>query len=644
MPWTAILFLLAAALPPIARVLAGPPGAIVHVRWQASIGESDRRSAEARFQLTSGEPLEQNTWRYDLADSSAQNVRALVAAPAVADTQNIDRSTGAIAATAARTARRSRYPAWGDRIVALSDRLAVTALLVAALGALGRRKWPQLAKGARRRAAETWQRIRWMCEPPPRTPTRVMDAESTGDHLPRWTVAVLAVSAPLAVMLVLTLWYTPYPLTEAVALFEDAADRPPLRFFIPDRTYYRPVYQALLSVIWHSNWSLTTMLTSIKLLSIVPMALLILLLVWYCRPRSAIEALAALVAVVVLVGSPGFRDNLELPLCYMIVGMAGALIAWVLLNREPRVWHEPVVLAMTLVAIGFKEQGLALIPVVIVAWWTRAPSASGRLAAVHAALAIGYVGLRLMYRQTWWAFEQDIGIGFTAFDVADANVRFAARPFWIYAYTSASTTLNILFSEPTRGVYRFVDAWLSGRMELWQYNHLLSSTALTGLIAWWGLGSLGRHGNDRWTTESRVFVACLAAVAASGALSFNYSRDRLGGMATVFYALATYLAFRKALTRTWNTSGWRFAIAGMACALLAVAWQARALGTLQSARQMAQINRAQWVTLLPERRVEFAHRRIYLRIMESMVEQGVRTEAPHPTPYPRWVARALGPS
>ena len=36
----------------------------------------------------------------------------------------------------------------------------------------------------------------------------------------------------------------------------------------------------------------------------------------------------------------------------------------------------------------------------------------------------------------------------------------------------------------------------------------------------------------------------LVALAACGALSFDYSRDRLGGMAVPFYALAAYFALR----------------------------------------------------------------------------------------------------
>jgi len=43
----------------------------------------------------------------------------------------------------------------------------------------------------------------------------------------------------------------------------------------------------------------------------------------------------------VLVGTPGFRDNLELPLIYTTVGMPLLLIVWILVESKHRWWHPP---------------------------------------------------------------------------------------------------------------------------------------------------------------------------------------------------------------------------------------------------------------------------------------------------------------
>ena len=52
------LVLLAAALAPAARVIAGPRGALVHVRWQPSVTAADRQALEQRFHLADGELLD----------------------------------------------------------------------------------------------------------------------------------------------------------------------------------------------------------------------------------------------------------------------------------------------------------------------------------------------------------------------------------------------------------------------------------------------------------------------------------------------------------------------------------------------------------------------------------------------------------
>ena len=124
--------LLAAVLPLASRVIAGPRGALVHVRWQPSVTITDRHALEGRFHLADGEQLDARTWRYDLIDPSGSTIGALVAEPAAADTHNIDRAEGSLAPDAPRTSRRSRMEA-GDALVAVADGLAAALAVAAAL-------------------------------------------------------------------------------------------------------------------------------------------------------------------------------------------------------------------------------------------------------------------------------------------------------------------------------------------------------------------------------------------------------------------------------------------------------------------------------------------------------------------------------
>ena len=459
-----------------------------------------------------------------------------------------------------------------------------------------------------------------------------------------WTAAVLLAAAPLLITLCGVLWRTPYPLNEAVALFEDVARGTPARFLIPETSYYRPFFHLSLMAVWRHAESLESRLALIKLIHIAPVVLLVLLFIAHLRPRTFFDAAAASAAAAVLVGSQGFRDNLEIPLSYTAVGMPIALMVWLIANRERRAWHAPAIVVLTLIAIGFKEQGLTIIPVVIAAWWTGAPGTTRRTALSLAAVAVAYVAFRLAWREHWPLFEQSMGVGFRTWEPRDAAARFGAFPYWLFAYNSASTIANVLFSEPTRGLFFIVRDISYRQVQTWEIVHLASSTALTSIVAWWGIRLLKntRRGRD-WSAESRLFLVLIVSLLACGALSFDYSRDRLGGMAVVFYALAAFFALRAAMLRALDLPQARFAAITIVLMLVAAGWHVRAAGTIEWVRRVSLRNETGWLTELGPRRIEFADRQVYLRIMESMIDQGANPAAPRPTRYPRWLARTFGP-
>lgn len=429
------------------------------------------------------------------------------------------------------------------------------------------------------------------------------------------------------------------PVSEAVALFEDVANQPPARFLTPDTSYFRPFYQLSIGAIWRSDASVEARLAAIRLMQIVPLSLLVLLLIAHCRPLTAVDAAATTVAVAVLLGSPGLRDNLEIPLSYTIVGMPLALMAWMLLTTRRRIWHGAALILLTVIAVGFKEQGLILVALVTIAWLTRAPGASRWTVLALVVLVAAYVAYRLNWREKWPMFEQAVGLGFSEMEPPEAERRFGTFPYWMYAYNSASTMLNILFSEPTRGTFRIIRDIRNGHPQLWELNHLASAVALTGIIFWWGAASVKRAIREGWSSESRVFVAMIVIVLSCGVLSFNYSRDRLGGMAAPFYALAAFYAIRAAAARAGTSS--RPVLIGLALMVVAGMWQVRAISTMEYVRLTSLRNQQGWLIELERRRLEFAERATYLDIMHSTLEQGIAPGAPRPTRYPRPVPEIL---
>src|SRR5262245_29978073 len=108
----------------------------------------------------------------------------------------------------------------------------------------------------------------------------------------RWTFMILALWAPLLATLFLTLWRLPYPVNEAVALFEDAARRRASDLWMADTSYYRPLFHLTMMGIWRLVGPLETKLALIKLVHLVPIALLVVLFIWHLRPKTFVEAAA----------------------------------------------------------------------------------------------------------------------------------------------------------------------------------------------------------------------------------------------------------------------------------------------------------------------------------------------------------------
>ena len=458
-----------------------------------------------------------------------------------------------------------------------------------------------------------------------------------------WTAVALGVSLPFVIVLCITLWLAPYPITDSIGHFEDVERRPAASFLLPSSSYYRPLFYLTLSGIWNNAPSIDAALTAIRFFHIVPIALLVLLLIRQARPRTPIDAAAAMLAVAVLIGSPGFRDNLELPLSYTIVGMPIVLGVWMLVERERRAWHGAAIVALALTAIGFKEQGLVIVPLVIAAWWLGSPGVTRGTAAALAVLAAGYVLFRLTYHETGLPmFEQDVGFLYSRMSPEDAEARFGSFPLSIYAYSAASTIANVLFAEPTEGIFRITRAFAGGSLEPWHVVHLSSSVLLTGVIVWWGLQALRRGPDRTWSPDARLFLAMVVVLAATGALSFNYSRDRLGGMAVPLYALAAFHAVRAASVRAVAAPRLASAAIALVLVLIAAEWQLRMMYTTETAQYRAVNIEREWTTRFERRRVQFSERTVYAHILDQMLEQGTNPAAIRRLRYPRWLERMLG--
>lgn len=105
------------------RLATESPAPTIKVRWSNEVSERERKALEQRFQLLRPDPSGPNAYYYDLLDSRQKAIRAIVEHPAVADTQNLDRSRFTVTVLAGRGESNRwlwhRYgPEWAARWVA----------------------------------------------------------------------------------------------------------------------------------------------------------------------------------------------------------------------------------------------------------------------------------------------------------------------------------------------------------------------------------------------------------------------------------------------------------------------------------------------------------------------------------------------
>jgi hypothetical protein len=476
-------------------------------------------------------------------------------------------------------------------------------------------------------------------------PTAVATAHrpDTSDPARLWVASLVATSAVILLLLCHSLWRTPYGISETVALLEDVDQNSPWHFFNLQSVYVRPLFYLTLSAIWHTASSVEAALDLFTVLHIASVAALVVLFFAYLRPRTRLDAAAAVIAAAVLMGSAAFRENLEnLPLNQMMVVMVLTMVVWIIVGRPARSWHDPAIVVLTVLAIGFKEQGLLIAPIVVTAALMGAPGVSRRGALAIVVLSAGYAMLRLWYAPSWSQFPQEVGFGTGMLRPAEAAARFGVAPLGIYLYNVASGIASLLFAEPTAGVFRVVPHLLEGRWAAWEINNVASSSALTAVTVWWARHAIRRDAEGAWPGEARLAVVTLVAIVGSALLGFAYTRDRMSGVALIFYALAAFCAMRQAAERASRTTGAPLLAAGTVLMLLAASWQVRAIGTLEYSRQTAWQHQREWIIGLQRRRVDFANRPAYLSTLEAMIEQGTTPAATSDPAYPPWFVNWVG--
>lgn len=358
--------------------------------------------------------------------------------------------------------------------------------------------------------------------------------------------------------------------------------------FIARGREYRPFFTLAIKAAYET---VGTWLPFYQWLVMLSFGALLACVVWLCRPVGKSRTVAACIAISCVCGLHTSRILFGFwPLNHYAVVMAAILLAIVMaLNPRTRHYDWMFGVLMLVATLGL-EFGVLVIPVLITLWWFGAPGISWRGVTAMLVAAALYLTIRFTFGDhsgdlTLWA---DSGFGFQNLDANALRARFGSTPWVLWIYNVVGTVLTVLFSEPRDGVYSFVESLLARDMETWQWFQVGSSVLTTLVIA----GGLVR--GWPWTERDRLLVVAGCALLVFGsALSFVYTRDRLGLAGGIGYALLLYVASASWLERTVDHPGQR-RITKAIMTLVAVLWVVRSGETWFQLRDTAWDYHVEW--------------------------------------------------
>ena len=416
--------------------------------------------------------------------------------------------------------------------------------------------------------------------------------------------------------------------------------RPPSRRLVSDtdRVLLPAAVLHLAVGLWHGASSIDAALTTIRFLHLVPIVLLV-----RCCSCTCVRATASTPQrqrwPSRRSSAPGFRDNLELPFSYTIVGMPVVLAVWLLLEARASPVARPRHPALT--TDGHRIQGArpVIVPLIVAAWWLGSPGATRGMAAPATVGAIAYVALRLyIHDERLPMFEQDVGFGFTRCRRrmrrrASAHFRSGSSPT---AAPARSPTCSLPNRPTASSASSAPGKTARSSHGMWPRSRRRSADSAHRLV---GRQRVAARRERPLVARRAALSLMLVVLLATGALSFNYSRDRLGGMAVPLYAVAAFHAVRAMAARAPVARPRRslpaVAAASCCCPRHGVA-AARAPHDREHPPARDQ-HRTRMGDSFPERRAEVAHRTVYRGIMDGMLSQGTSPEAVRRTRYPRWL-------
>jgi len=472
---------------------------------------------------------------------------------------------------------------------------------------------------------------------------------------------VLVLAGVLAAAIAIDLWRMPVQVSDSLQEMLDAQASPSIATSfgnaIGTTSYLRPLRIAQIKALFDLAQGRYYHLVYRGFHALL-IVLLIRLFVQALPIASPLDAAAAAVALTVLTGLHTFLGFLReaFPINHFLEIAVLVLVALNLTLSNggvPRAGWKGLLIDL-LAGITFAvaaltlESGVLIWVVIATAWIVGLRGVSTRGLILVTALLAGYFVLRFWYLDTGLPSltERTSGFFLERLEPKEIQQRFGDRRLVFYAYNVAASLLSVLFSEPRDGLFVATRAWRGGDVHPHAYLTVLSSLAMTVVMAFAAITWLrqrrpaqaGHYGaRSTLSRHARLAIVALVVIAANAALSFSYTKDDIIAIAGVFYAIAAFAAIRATLE--WGQGG---VLRGLAVSIvmltLASAWAMRSSGVHHVMNEHAFRTRNDWAEL-PLRWQEqgrWPKEPQPLALIEQLRNDAIDAEVPNPQMVPEW--------
>lgn len=446
----------------------------------------------------------------------------------------------------------------------------------------------------------------------------------------RWTAAALAFALTVATLTSVLLLRIPVQLSDSFTEFM-VMQKGSLWQVVQDEfqggPYLRPFRRGLIKVV--HDLSGGQYQAAFRGFQAAQLILLLVLVVGALKVRTRTDAAVVPITLAVLLGGHTFAGAIleGLPINHFLTILVCCAAAMNLVRATPSLLVDASAIALMVFAMLTIESGLVLVVVFVSAYLVGYRGVSRMATASVVLCVLAYMTWRFAWLDgtTPGLDERSAGFGFRVLSTGELMARFGANPWPFRFYNVLSAVSSVLFSEPRGGVWEFVRGIVQGRPEPWRLITVVSSSAVTLLLAvsvWRRIGAW-RRGVFATDTD-RLLVMFLVVLAANALFAYAYEKDAILGPAGLFYALAASAVFRDLANDAGHWPLQR-SVMTVVVVLVACGWTIRFLGIHYSLQMRELTVRNEWAYY--EDWVEKQQFQTPFTARETAIQQALRRQA-----------------